>query len=804
MLSKSDILFTAIFLILASVFGYLFHSELFRSIDETEGTPIGRVLEIKGITQRRPGRQTQWANLSEEEILYKADALQTGNDSELSIYLERSDDGDEIRLGPNSYVSLNLYSEEVDVFFSAGNLIATGSDGLSVSMEGTRIQLNEKSSVSLEKNAGMPTVISILEGSVTLDTGEGEQRFGMDSTLYLDEEDGSVSEEALSVVVNEPRDRSRLLSFEEYKTVDFDWTLKGDWTSPVLEISAEEDFSDSNFYSETKVPLGQGTWFWRVVDRGSDQKGEIRQFSVVQDLLPVIVSPSPGRIIEYHGMVPGISMQWKSSSYADSYLLELSKDPQFSSVEFSGEVRTNAIMLEDLDDGTWWWRVKPLYRNIESTETIPLLETASFTIEKLEDYKAAQLLSPPPESSFSILELGTGIPFRWMVQDGVRNYSLKIANDRDMTDLVDSWEGTGNWTARMSDAEPGTYFWQVEGKAADGSPVPLSDIRSFTIRSAGDALRLVMPGNGGVVEQPRYGMQTFLWESDLPGLSYITLSKLDEETSENRKIIQTLLKGDSFSAVLPGEGQYSWRIQIQDEAGEVLLQDVESRFALVNEYIHDPVAHQSPEENTAIPMLSSLREGVTLRWQTEEEGDFLYTVFLEKDDAATLYRTANSELTLRGLEPGTYSWSVLLKDQKDYESPESGQSSFTVNPLMPLKPLVPLRPLEDEVIDLTGKNSLGFSWQSSPGADYYTIDIRDKNSGEILYKNSRVDEPSLILEDLSILNEGQFFLEIQGFKDYPELNVQRSTELLTVPFSLNVNIPIKQLEILSDETQYTN
>lgn len=802
---KLDLLVTLVFLFLALLFGWFFYRELSRSVDDTEGIPIGRVTDVLGLSQRRPGRQAHWVNLSLGETLYKSDSIQTGNDSELSILFDSYEDkeADEIKLGPNSFVNLNLFNDVVDIFFSAGNLIASGNEGLSVSMEGTVVQMKEKSSVSLLKNKGMPTIISVLEGSVSLDMGDGEQDYGMDSTLYVDTEGGVVSEDPLSVVVNQPKDQSILLCYNSAREVNFEWTLIGMWENPSLEISSSPDFSDSQFYEEPSATLTPGKWFWRVNDPQGDKIGESRSFTIKQERIPLIISPSPGRVIEYHKNVPIVSMQWTPANFTDSYLLELAADSQFQNVVFTREIQRTSIILDDLNAGTWWWRVSPIYRSADPGD-IPDLDSQSFSLEKQEDYKQTFLLNPPKASSFSVLELDSGIPFRWLVQEGVQNYKLTVASDRDMTQIIASWEGIGNWKALMADADPGVYYWQVEGTGLDGSPVPISDIRSFSIRPKGEALRLVNPINGALVELPRYGIQTFLWESDVPGISSLTLIKLDEDPENSQKIItKALLKGESFTAVLPGEGEYSWRVQIQDEYGKVLLQDMESRFTMINEYIHDRAVLFSPETDSAIGELDALQHGVMLQWNVEEEGDFIYTVFVELDGVASVYRTEEKKLILRGLEPGSYSWIVKYQDKNQYESPESEKSSFTIEEITPLSPITVIHPERGQEIDMTGQMSLEFNWKPSPEADTYTLILREQNSREILFKAGDLEKSTYILKDLSCLRAGSFLFEIQGFKDYTEIGVQRETALVSVPFSLKLNIPTTKLEILSDETQYT-
>ncbi|MDC7239973.1 MAG: hypothetical protein PQJ50_06395, partial [Spirochaetales bacterium] len=650
-LSRQDLFVIIFFLALAIICGWFFYGELNRSLDETEGVPIGRVTAYKGLSQRRPGRQSHWSNIAVGEILYKSDSIQTGNDSEVSIYLDGADGekADELRFGPNSYASLNLYDQVVDIFFSAGNLIATSSSGLSVSMEGTVLQVNQKSSISLEKKDGMPTLISVLEGSVSVDSGNDSREFGMDSLLYIDSSSGSVSETPLDVVVRKPKDQSILLSFAEYREVEFDWSLADNWDSPVLEVSESPDFTEFNTYRSNMVSFKPGEWFWRISDEGSGQSGEVRSFTIEKESVPVTVSPSPGRIVEYRGDSPRVLMQWNAAEFTDSYFFELSSEADFSSINFSREVYTSSIMLADLDPGEWWWRVSPVYRNID-TGTIPVQEPVSFTLKKLEDFKQTLLLSPPDRSILSSMELENGIPFRWMAQDGVENYQLLVASDREMTQSVTRWEGNGNWTALMAGADSGVYYWQVQGMVADGSSVPVSDVYSFTLRSIEDALRLVHPARGELIELPRYGSQTFLWEADVPGLASLTLTKLDGE-SENSgiRVTRTVLKGESYTAVLPGEGEYSWRVEIKDEAGKVLLPEVESRFTMVDEELYQPVLLLFPGDEADVELLDVLQKGLILQWHNEAEGEFIYTVEVVKDSVASVYRTASNRLVLRDL-----------------------------------------------------------------------------------------------------------------------------------------------------------
>ncbi len=910
--SIRNILVTSILVCSAAFFGRLFWNELNRTVENVGGTVVGEVMEIRGQAQRRYNQQSRWGNLNGTEDVYDLDAIRTSSDSSIVIVLKRIDETgieiiDEISLGSDTYINLDLFGETRNINFIGGNISATGAEGLTVSAEGTLVSV-DKGSVNLNRAGNQQTSITVTEGEATVNTGEGSTLVGTESILRIDDASGAAVREQVAVSALTPKPNALLLTFDRQRQVNFTWELFAEWTNATLEVSSGSRFRDSEaevFRAESdsnaRLQLEPGLWYWRVLDTASGDSGPVNVFSVETERQSEPTSPAPELVMPFRGDAPAVSLQWNSAWFADSHILEMSRSASFAEIPITREVSGSSVLVENLSAGNWWWRITPRYRR-GILDRPGNVKPRSFVLEQRLGHSPITLVIPADGALISALDIRDGVQFRWQGQDDMVSYQIKVASNDSVTQVLAESDGPENWSTLLPSPEPETYYWRVEAIAADGLRVPASEIRSFTVRPLTGSVELVDPAPGETKELEPYSPHTFLWRSEIPGTARFQLDRISGD--ERMRIIESLVNGESFTSPLPGEGSYVWRIQILDENGRFLRESNEGLFVLRSEFsspvLNNPqpgssislvgsstiaigwnpspgadayrVVLKSPEgivlgrddrvaglerdfaistdggigsysveltsfrdnppagasqtsetatyrfevgdfveyaaaepvspaNGATLGALETLLNGVSLRW-SQDPPLGRYTVEIDNGLVTRLYQTTEPLLNLEALDSGSYRWLIKSRDSFGQEAPDSRSSRFTVNELpTPGRPDV-TSPSPGENVDMTGRRNLVFDWQPVAGADFYDLTLYVEGSGSPLLRETGLTGTRYALENLRILDVGNFVLAIRARTEYQDVGVTRRSSEVRVPFSLSVNIADTAPTILTDELQY--
>jgi hypothetical protein len=669
----------------AGFFGWLFWTELNRTVENVGGVVVGEVVEVRGQAQRRYDRQSRWGTLKGDESVYNLDAIRTSSESGAVIVLKNFGlDGterlDEIALGPDTYIVLDLFGETRNINFVGGDLSATGSEGLTVTAEGTAVAL-DKGSVNLSRVEGSQTSITVTEGEARVQTGTGSQILDMESVLRIDEGSGEAVREQVAVTPLRPKSNALLLTYEDERRVEFSWELFADWNTPTLEVSANPAFSETEspvtrIESETgsALVLAPGVWYWRVIDAATGAAGSNNVFTVDIERRAKPVAPAPELVLPFRGEVPVVSMQWERSWFADSYDIELSKTASFAQIDVNRNVTGSSVLIDELDEGTWWWRVTPRYRRgILDVPIIP--EERRFTLERRVGRDPLVLVNPPDGAAISALDVRDGIDFRWQSQSGLVSYRIEVAVDENFDSTVADSGRAGKLETPPDGSGSGNIFLEsgrhIIGRSARAgirNPQLHHPTRHRTVE-------LIDPAPGDIKELEPYSPYDFTWRSGVPGTSRFLLQRQGGTVcGERTKIIESLVRGESFTAPLPGEGSYVWKVQILDDSGRMLAESAEAVFRLRSEF--RPPVLNLPRPGSGISLVGS----TTLRvaWDPAPGAD-AYRVILRDSQGTAIGRDdrvtgLDREFTLPpGLGPGSYG--VELTSIRD--NPPDGTSNLS-------------------------------------------------------------------------------------------------------------------------------
>ena len=913
--SIRNILVSLVLVGISAFFARQFYLELTQSVENVDGVVVGEVLEIRGQVQRRYEDQSRWGSLKGNETLYNLDAIRTYSSSGAEIILLTYDDEgvskkDTIILGQDTYIILDLLGEARNINFVGGDISASGSGGLTVSAEGTVVSVDD-GSVNLSREEGRQTSVTVTEGEARVITGEGETVVGTESKILIDEGTGSTKREQVAVVPTLPKSNALLLTYGTERRVNFAWDLLAEWEKPVLEVSSNPAFSEESApvvkqpaNENAVLTLTPGVWYWRLGDESTGEKGPMNIFTVDMERPADPVSPANELTIPFRGEAPAVNLQWNRAWFADSYTVEVSRNAAFTEIQRTREITGSSLLLEELTAGSWWWRVKPNYRRgLLDTPRTPAIR--QFVLEHRVGHDPVTLISPANGSELSGLDVREGIPFRWKNQEGLVSYRVLVAQDSNFSVPTADSDGPENWRLLLTAPKPATYWWKVEATSADGLPVPQSEIRSFTVKPVTGSVELVDPAPGATKELEPYSPYTFVWRSGIPGTARFQLTRFDTGNTRT-KIIESLINGETFTAPIPGEGTYAWRIQILDEGGRMIVESQEARFSLrtgfsapilrnprpgdsisligsdslILQWDPEPAADAysvvlkapngsvvdrddrvlglereftvapssgpgsysveltsirdnppagaarmsesrtyrfdisnlvgysaavpvSPAGGAFIDGLSALKNGILLRW-TQNPSLGRWTVEVDNGTVTRLYQTTEPSLKLEGLDSGRYSWKIRSRDGFGREAPDSRIAVFTVGAIPNPEAPVLTSPGYGEKVDMTGAKNLVFSWNPVPNAEFYDLALYAVGSETPLFRKNDLTETTFILENLRILDVGDFKVALRARIEYEDVGMSKASSVSETPFSLSVNIGNKAPTILTDELQYAD
>jgi hypothetical protein len=188
---------------------------------------------------------------------------------------------------------------------------------------------------------------------------------------------------------------------------------------------------------------------------------------------PDLVGPNDGDTVSF---LPVFS--WNPVSGADKYNFVLATDSAFNSPVYSlnGTKNTRATPDKTVPNGTYYWRVQAVDVNGNVSGW-----SESRSIEKL--WANTPSLTAPDDGA-TISFPGEPLVLRWDAVPGAAKYSVEIATDPALSNLVTS--GSDPVVIQATNLAPAlllasnTYYWAVTPVDAQGNEGEQSEVRSFT------------------------------------------------------------------------------------------------------------------------------------------------------------------------------------------------------------------------------------------------------------------------------------------------------------------------------------
>jgi predicted phage tail protein len=453
------------------------------------------------------------------------------------------------------------------------------------------------------------------------------------------------------------------------------------------------------------------------------------------------------------GLPTNPKLYWSAVSNAETYEVEVSKNPDFSSlVVNNNSLTTNEFTVSGLQqDTSYYWRV----RAINSAGTSPYSIVWTFrTIKPVLIPAVPSLLSPTNGAK----DLSVSPRLQWTSVTGSKTYRVQISKESNFATLfLDNAAVTTN-SLQVNGLRDGvTYYWRVRATNESGSS-SFSSVWSFQTKQA------LIPPTAPVLISPynnATGLATTLkltWNAVTTATGYfLEVSKnLDFSTLviDNK----TLITNEFTVSGLEEDTFYYWRVRSSNLAGNSPYSSVRTFRTIKPVTIPNIPTLLSPsdaaQEIFIVPKLEwTLVNGAKTYWVQLSKDINFETILLENESL-----TVNS-LKINDLEEGeTYYWRVSAGN-------EAGNSAFST--IWSFKTRISLDPpsvptLESPSDKDTGlATTLKLTWTIISKADDYAIEIStNQNFSSIISSNFSLTENQFTISDLQ--EQTQYFWRVRA------------------------------------------
>jgi hypothetical protein len=375
----------------AAISIYLFYLDLFQTFNSRNEEPVGTIIIRNNIVQRRMADRVLWDRLFVASPVYAGDLIRVAELSDATLDI----DDNHFDLGENTLIRILRATDSeghIQIELSEGSLgITTGAEGgapITLNLMGRVVEAGPGTALTaVASDTGITLQVS--EGrAVIINTGEEENRELTSGTMITLDTEG-IETRVPAVVVSQPRPNARYLkSGPEPFPVAFVWNrinLEPD-DALRLEIALDRNFTQTvqvieGLDDRADTAVDAGIRYWRLLSAGAIlSTGRI---TVVEAAGPALLNPAADRLFFYQDAPPDLRFEWSELSEASHYILEASDTPDFTSPRIMTRVETVSFSDSSLGQGTWYWRVMPVFPAIYEGSAA-YSSAASFRIDRIE------------------------------------------------------------------------------------------------------------------------------------------------------------------------------------------------------------------------------------------------------------------------------------------------------------------------------------------------------------------------------------------------------------------------------------
>jgi quercetin dioxygenase-like cupin family protein len=395
-----DIFVVILFLSTAAMSIYIFWLDLTQTIEARDEEPAGIIVISNNVVQRRYADRVIWERLFVESPVYSGDLIRAADLSDATIHVEKN----QININENTLIRVQHspdHNGSLEVDLREGNLsVVTGAEGTGVMLNLMGRQVQIESGTSLNAELGEEgIVVMVSEGTATF-IEEGQKRELTGGMMIAQDPGGKERVIPAAVVTGFGPNACYLKNELVPLPIDFKWNKINieERETVRLEIAGDRNFTRDfrvieGLETHAQADFEAGLWHWRLsLGNTVLSKGQI---TVVDASGPVLLSPVMDSVFRYHNDLPQLRFQWAEKSGASHYVLEVCEKADFGNPEISRQVSAVSFIYTELGQGTWYWRVLPVFPSVYEGTTA-YSSVSSFRIEQSSDLQAPVIELPPP------------------------------------------------------------------------------------------------------------------------------------------------------------------------------------------------------------------------------------------------------------------------------------------------------------------------------------------------------------------------------------------------------------------------
>jgi len=824
---------------------YLFQSDLFSAMRSLVNLPTGTVSVKYNTVQRRFKDRMIWDRLNNESPVYNGDLIRVARLSGAVITI----DNNSIELGENTLIRIQKEGEAANIDFFSGevNVSSSSGGGMIFLTIGDKVVQAPSGTAFGASSGDEGIVLRITEGTAQI-IKDGQASSAPAGTVIIQDAQGNEMKTPAAAVI-QPRPNARYL-----KTGDTPFNLNFEWsrinmqrTDLIrLEVAEDRNFSRvrhvlDNLNSSAAAAVNAGLWHWRLLYENKVlASGRV---TVTEAAAPTL----------FNAVVsgPDVQLRWDEVDEASGYLVQISQISDFVIPSISTQVQGTSYIMPDIDIGTWYWRVRPIFSSAYEG-TADFSKASAFQVETKAELPSLSLNTPVNESIFVMEETGEGIYFSWSNSRNAVSYTIQISSQSDPDEYIFKRTLNNNFFVygrNEASLVPGRYNWSVLFSDAHGNLSPSSQTRSFLITQREINQRLVYPPDRFNIEDGQISTLRFSWETNLLSDRRFQISSREDFSS---LAVDTSVSENFYQGLSLPSGEWYWRISARQSSMSQAVTTLPRRFTYVPAPVlpevpaeessaQQPPAQEAPSpkaaaeeinrassteparesrqvETTAPPPaplrlrlvspvtgapiagLTALREPVTFTWECDEE--IASSRFILSRNGNPAQGRAEVEIlnpgrtvTVNRLAEGIWYWTVVAqsRDRRPITSVAPGQ--FRVLPIPLLPPPENRQPESGYRIgeqELRQHRNIVFSWDAVEGANTYILTIFRENplGRRQIFKSEAIRQLSFTFENLSLFDyTGTYVWQVEALYYNSQGVVEQHGRPGENSFTLNVPRP---------------
>ncbi|MGI5116834.1 FecR family protein [Treponema sp. SP13] len=573
---------------------HLFYRDVNKTLERSDKAPVATVSYKYKSVQRKFLDRSVWDRPVQYSPVYNGDIIRTAPSSEATINFP---DQNVISVGANTMIQIFKQTQKDETAVqvdegkisvqTAGSAMAVRSDNASVNVEKDSVLHMQKLETDREADSsGGVLRLSVEKGRAALSKTGGSSTEADSAAQGEILTEGTVVNAASDAVfapnVEENRFVSVISPAPEMKilnkntdgkaaAVPFKWYSSfADNSELIFERSRSRDFTQNvrrvsvTGLKELTVDEGSGTVYWRLyaAEKGpEDASSDSGKFTVLAAPPPALLEPAPDKRYVYKEALPAVRFLWKGNEACSSYVLEAASDPGMKNPAVTKQVSGESISFVLPGDGTWYWRLTPIYAAEDEASRKPT-PASVFYIEKQKTFAPIEQLAP---GKIADTAEGKSVTFSWKSVSEVKKYLVRVAKTEAMDNPVLERSSDINYYELKNAAKAlpnGSYYWTVEGLDKNGERLTSSAAASFKTRDSEVILRSLFPPENYVLADTLCLDTRFTWKTNLEGEQRFQVSSSPDFSSP---VLDVKAQGSGIEGLMFERGDCYWRVAVKSE-----------------------------------------------------------------------------------------------------------------------------------------------------------------------------------------------------------------------------------------------